>query len=167
MFRFPYRRVWADRRPVIGSPPLGLLSRLIRLLTGKLAATQQPPTTVSDNAPRPVVSIRIRGPVAAVVSSPRSWTPGRRTRFSPRRSRSRSVSYLGAKGRRSDGEDNGTGLSFTRSSLNSRRSYSRGVGKPDLDSPLHRSPTHYSAIEAAWSFWTQSSPGRVKLSRST
>ena len=57
--------MWADRRPVISSPPLGLLSRLIRLLTGKFTAAQQPPTTVSDNAPRPVVSIRIRGPAAS------------------------------------------------------------------------------------------------------
>ena len=64
MLRFPYRRVWAEPGPA-GIPPLGLWSRLIRLLTGKLAAAQQPPARVSDNAPRPVISIRIRGPVAS------------------------------------------------------------------------------------------------------
>jgi len=65
MFRFSYRRVWAESGPVVAPPPPGLLSRLIRLLTSKLVATHHPPTTVSDNAARPVVSIRIRGPVAS------------------------------------------------------------------------------------------------------
>ena len=65
MLRFPYRRLWSESRPVGGSPTLGLFSRLILLLTGKRAAAQRHPTSVSDNAPRPVVSIRIRGPVAS------------------------------------------------------------------------------------------------------
>ena len=65
MLRFPYRRVWAEPGPAIDSPRLGLFRRLIRLLTGQFASTQQAPTRAHDNAPRPVVSIRIRGPVAS------------------------------------------------------------------------------------------------------
>jgi hypothetical protein len=64
MLRFPYRRVLAEPRTIVSSQPLGLWSRLIRLLTGELTAAQ-PTTRVSDSAPRPVVSIRIRGPVAS------------------------------------------------------------------------------------------------------
>ena len=65
MFRFPYRCVWAESAPAVAPNPPGMLSRLIRFMSGKLAVTPHPPTIVSDTKPRPVVSIRIRGPVAS------------------------------------------------------------------------------------------------------
>ena len=91
MLRFPYRRVWTEPGPAIASPRLGLFRRLIRLLTGQSASTQQAPTPVHDNAPRPVVSIRIRGPVAsrrlksALLHTGSQDTPNCRSAFPGRR----------------------------------------------------------------------------------
>lgn len=65
MLRFPYRRVGLAPDPSAGSPSLGLLSRLFRLLTRQSAAPTQPPNRIGDIGPRPVISIRVRGPVAA------------------------------------------------------------------------------------------------------
>ena len=65
MLRFPYRRMLAEAGPIVASPPLGLWSRLIHLLTGKFAAAQPPQARASDHVPRPVVPIRIRGSVAS------------------------------------------------------------------------------------------------------
>src|SRR5438128_6954388 len=65
MFRFPYRRVWVEPGRVVGSAPYGLWSLLIRYLTGSSATAQPSPTRAIERAPRPVVSVRIRGPLAA------------------------------------------------------------------------------------------------------
>lgn len=65
MLRFPYRRVWAVPSSGAALPPLGLWSRLIRLFSGERATAPPFPTKPSDSGPRPVVSIRIQGPVAS------------------------------------------------------------------------------------------------------
>lgn len=65
MLRFPYRRVWAELSPAVGFSPRGLLSRLIRFLTGQSAQTRQPIPHAGDTFPRPFVSVRIKGPLSA------------------------------------------------------------------------------------------------------
>ena len=65
MLRFTYRSMWAAPDPLGQSPPSGWLGRLIRLITAKSADAPQRPIRASDNLPRPIVPIRIRGPVAA------------------------------------------------------------------------------------------------------
>ncbi len=65
MLRFPYRRVWMESRPEASSTPWMWFSSWIR----KLFTVKPTPTPVAkksvENPPRPIVSIRIRGPVAA------------------------------------------------------------------------------------------------------
>ena len=64
MFRFAYRRIGLAPIPSVASAPAGLLARLFRFLSGKSVQSHPSPARF-DNAPRPMVSIRIRGPVAA------------------------------------------------------------------------------------------------------
>jgi hypothetical protein len=60
MLRFPYRRTWPE--PGAGVVP-GFLGRFFRRLTGgAVVATHAP---VRESEPRPVVSVRIKGPTGS------------------------------------------------------------------------------------------------------
>jgi hypothetical protein len=67
MLRFPYQRLHPARLPANAVRPPSLLTRILRLLTGKRDAPSIQATTelIADSAARPFVTIRIQGPVAA------------------------------------------------------------------------------------------------------
>jgi hypothetical protein len=65
MFRFPYRRVLVEPDPAIASAQSGLLSRFVRFITGKKPFKGPGRISGNENLPRPFVSIRIKGPIAA------------------------------------------------------------------------------------------------------
>lgn len=64
MFRFPYRRV--EPQPVSTAvSPFGLVVRALRFLTGRKFTSSVQNARTAEIAPRPFVSIRIRGPVGS------------------------------------------------------------------------------------------------------
>jgi hypothetical protein len=65
MFRFPYRRVGAEPLRAIASVQPNFLARLMSLLTGKPRTTGASVGSASEHITRPVVSVRIRGPIAS------------------------------------------------------------------------------------------------------
>jgi hypothetical protein len=58
MFRFPYRPAWVEHHP--DAPP-NLWSQLLRLVSGSSPRAERP---FIDRVPRPVVSVRVHGPVS-------------------------------------------------------------------------------------------------------
>jgi hypothetical protein len=65
MFRFPYRRVWVEPAPAIAPAQPGFLARLVGFFAGKPPTKAIAASSASENLPRPFVSIRIKGPIAA------------------------------------------------------------------------------------------------------
>ncbi len=65
MLRFPYRRTWPEPDSAGFESPHGLVGRLIRRIIGKRPEVRHSPARARGNTLRPLVTIRIRGPVAA------------------------------------------------------------------------------------------------------